>query len=71
MNSVLMIKLWIGIIVLGFFLPACKDKKNGQSGQNVIESKVFPDNVWFEYKKITGIGYKKEVSRRDPSVMSR
>ena len=67
MNSVSKIKLLIGIIVMGFLLAECKDKKNGQSGQDVIESKVFPDSVWFEYEEITGIGYEKEVSRRDPS----
>lgn len=50
-------------IVLLFF--SCGGRK--QTGNSLIENKQQPDSICFNYENITGIGYEKEMTRRDPS----
>lgn len=55
------------ISVLGLLLLGCDKGRSDRSEKVHIDDKVFPDNAWFDYQEVSGIGYERGVSRRDPS----
>ncbi len=59
--------IWL-IFALNLWTGGCDGRRSPEQVKAPeADSRVFSDSVWFEYTKITGIGYEKGVSRRDPS----